>query len=150
MHLGHYRPNFKWGRMWHTPPPSKDPTSSSVQHTHKRTKDNHKRSFLAHVTVRPVSAHVPCHEPRRSYTRIEPHVRAPNPHVAAKVGSDTICNALESKWLKSTLHAEWTIPTTIPLTPSSSLRVKGLTGDGGMDCRSLTCWYNPTKQPRWD
>ena len=60
--------------------------------------------------------------PRRAYTRNEPHVHTPDPHafVAAKVGSDTICNALESKGLspdticnapeskglRSTLHDE--------------------------------------------
>ena len=37
------------------------------------------------------------------------------------------CNALESKRLRFTLHAERTTPTTIPLTLSSSLHVKGLT-----------------------
>jgi hypothetical protein len=61
-------------------------------------------------------------------TSKEPHIRAHDTHapVAAKVGSDTTCNALESRWLRSTLHAEWTTPTTIPLTLSSS-HIRGLT-----------------------
>ena len=103
--------------------------SSSAQHTHNQANDDQERSLLAHATVRPVSAHVPCHAPRRAYMSNEPHVCAPSPHmpVAMKVGFDTICNALESKRLKSTLHAEQTTPTTIPLTLSSLLRVKGLT-----------------------
>ena len=129
----------------HIHPPSKEPTSSSAQHTHNRANDDQERSLLAHATVRPMPAHVPCRAPHRAYTRNEPHVRAPGPHapVAAKVGSDTICNALESKRLRSTLNAEQTTPTTIPLTLSSSLRVKGLTRDGGMDSRSLICWSIP-------
>ena len=126
--MGHYGPNSKLGQMSHTPP-SKEPTSSSAQHTHNWANDDQERSLLAHATVHPVPAHVPCHAPHRAYTRNEPHVCTPAPHtpVAMKVGSDTICNALESKWLRYTLHIERTTPTTIPLTLSSSLRVKGLT-----------------------
>ena len=128
LHTGHYGPNSKLGRMSHTPP-SKEPTSSLAQHTHNRANDDQEHSLLAYATVCPVPAHVPCHAPHRAYMRNEPHVRAPGPHapVAAKVGSDTICNAPKSKQLKSTLHAEQTTPTTIPLTLSSSLRAKGLT-----------------------
>ena len=128
LHMGHYGPNSKLGRMSHTPP-SKEPTSSSAQHTHNRENDDQERSLLAHTTIRLVSAHVPCRAPRRAYTRNEPHVRAPDPHapMAVKVGSGTICNAPKSKRLRSTLHAERTTPTTIPLTLSSSLHVKGLT-----------------------
>ena len=105
--MGHYGPNSKLGRMSHTPP-SKEPTSSSAQHTHNRANDDQERSLLAHATVRPVLAHVPCRAPHRAYTRNEPHVRAPGPHapMATKVGSDTTCNTLESKWLRFTLHAE--------------------------------------------
>jgi hypothetical protein len=63
------------------------------------------------------------------YTSNKPHVSTPDPHapVAAKVSSDIICNTLESKQFRSTLHVERTTPTTIPLTISSSLRVKELT-----------------------
>ena len=102
LHMGHYGPNSKLGQMSHTPP-SKEPMSSLAQHTHNRANDDQERSLLAHATVRIVPAHVPCRAPRRAYTRNEPHVRAPGPHtpVAAKVGSDTIRNAPESKWLRS-------------------------------------------------
>jgi hypothetical protein len=128
MCMGHHRPNFKLGWMWHTPP-SKKPTSSSAQHTHNRANDNQELSLLAHATVRPVPAHVPRRAPRRAYTHNEPHVRAPDSHapVATKVGSDIICNTPKSKWLKFTLRAERTTPTTISLTLLFSLRVKGLT-----------------------
>ena len=107
MHMGHYGPNSKLGWMSHTPP-SKEPTSSSAQHTHNRTNDDQECSLLAHATVRLVPAHVPCRAPCRAYMRNEPHVRAPGPHapMAAKVCSDTICNTPESKWLRSTLHVE--------------------------------------------
>ena len=130
MHMSYYGPNFKLGEpRCHIHPPPKGPTSSSAQHTHNQANDDQERSVLAHTTVRPVPAHVPCHAPRRAYTCNEPHVRTPDPHapLATKVGSDTICNALESKQLRSTLHAEQTTPTTIPLTLLSSLRIKGLT-----------------------
>ena len=127
MHMGHYGSNFKLGQMSHTPP-SKEPMSSLAQHTHNRANDDQERSLLAQATVRPMQAHVPRRAPSRAYTRDKPQVHAPGPHapVAAKVGSDTICNALESKQLRSTLHAERTTPTTIPLTLLSSLHVKGL------------------------
>jgi hypothetical protein len=86
-------------------------------------------SLLAHATMHLVLAHVPCRAARRADMHNEPHVYAPDPHVsmAAKVGSDTICNALKTKWLRFILHAERTTPTTIPLMLLSSLRVKGLT-----------------------
>ena len=130
---------LNWARYHIHPHLSKDPTSSLAQHKPAtRANNNQECSLLAHATVRPVPTHVPCHAPRRAYTRDEPHVRAPGPHMpmAAKVGSDTICNALEAKQLKSTLHAEQTTPTTIPLTLSSSLHVKGLTQGWGIDSRS--------------
>ena len=128
IHMGLYGPNSKLGRMSHTPP-SKEPTSSSAQHNHNGANDDQEHSLLAHTTMRLVPTHVPCHATRRAYMHNEPHVHAPSSHapVATKVGSDTICNAQESKRLRSTLHAERTTPTTIPLTLSSSLRIKGLT-----------------------
>ena len=128
LYMGHYGLNSKLGQMSHTPP-SKAPTSSSAQHTHNRANNDQERSLSAHATMRPVPAHVPCHAPRRAYTRNEPHVCTPDLHapVATKVGSNTICNALESKRLRSTLHTERTTPTTIPLMLLSSLHVKGLT-----------------------
>jgi hypothetical protein len=63
------------------------------------------RFFLAHATVRLVTAHVTCRAPHMAYTRNEPHARAPNLHapVVAKVKFDTIYNALKSKRLRSTL-----------------------------------------------
>jgi hypothetical protein len=126
-----------WARC-HIHPSSKEPTSSTAQHTHNRTNDNQERSLLAHATVRPVPTHVPCCAPHRAYTCNEPHVRTLNPHtpiaakvssvpaphraytrnepyvrtlnlhapIVAKVSSDTICNALESKRLRSTLQAK--------------------------------------------
>ena len=101
MHMGHYGPNSKLGRMSHTPP-SKEPTSSSAQHTHNRANNDQERSLLAHATVHPVPAHVPCHAPRRAYTRNEPHVCAPGLHasVAVKVGFDTNLShpILRIKW----------------------------------------------------
>ena len=128
LHMDHYGSNFKLSRMSNTPP-SKEPTSSSAQHTHNQANDDQERSLLAHATVRQVSAHVPCRAPRRAYTHNEHHVHAPEPHapVAAKVSFDSICCAQESKRLRSTLHAERTTPTTIPLMLSTSLCVKGLT-----------------------
>jgi hypothetical protein len=90
--------------------PPKEPMSSSAQHTHIWANDDQEHSLLAHATVCPVPAHVPCRASHRAYTLNEPHVRSPDPHapVATKVGSDTICNAPESKRLRSTLHAERT------------------------------------------
>ena len=88
-----------------------------------------------------------CHavHPAGPTRAMNPHVRAPDPHepVAAKVGSDTICNAPESKRLRFALHAEQTTPTTIPLTLSSSLRVKGLT----WGCLGLLGRHSPVGVP---
>jgi hypothetical protein len=128
MHMDHHGPNSKLGRVWHTTP-SKDLMSSSAQHTHNRANDDQKRSLLAHTTVHPVPTHVPRRAPRRAYMHNEPHVCAPDQHapVATKVSSGTFVTPSESKRLRSTLHAERTTPTIIPLMFSSSLRVQGLT-----------------------
>ena len=100
-----------WARCTIQPPPKKRSDvliSPTYTHTHNRANDDQECSLLAQATVCPVSAHVPRRAPRRAYTHNEPHVRALDPHapVVAKVGSNTICNASESKQLKSTLHTE--------------------------------------------
>jgi hypothetical protein len=128
IHMGHYGPNSKLGQVWHTPP-SKNPMSSSGPTYPQSGNDNQERSLLAHATVHPVPAHVPRRALRRAYTRNEPHVQ-PLAHTCPWLRRSALipfCNAPESKRLWSTLHAEWTTPTTIPLTLSSSLHVKGLT-----------------------
>jgi hypothetical protein len=114
-------------------------------YTHNRANNDQERSLLAHTTVHPVQAHVPCNAPYRAYTCNEPHVHAPDPHVlvAVKVGSNTICNAPESKRLRSTLHAERITPITILLMLSSSVHEKGLIRGWWDDFRSLIRWSNP-------
>jgi hypothetical protein len=128
LHMDHYEPNSKLCQMWHTPPqrnrrPHRLNTPTTGQTTTRNVPSEHTRPC--------VQCRHMCHavQPRRAYTHNEHHVHTPNPHapVATKVGSDTICNAPESKRLRSTLYAEWTTPTTIPLMLSSSLCVKGLT-----------------------
>ena len=113
LHMGHYVPNSKLCRMSHTPP-SKEPTSSSAQHTHNWANDDQECSPVAHMTVRPMPAHVPCRAP------IGP-TRAMNPMSAhqtrtrlwpQRLALIPFCNAPESKLLRPTLHVERTTPTT--------------------------------------
>jgi hypothetical protein len=145
--MGHHELNFKLGRVWHTPP-LKDPTSSSTQHTHKPDKwwPGTRRAYTyneprvhASDPHAPVEANVGfdtiCNASKSKRFRStlhaynEPYIHAFDPHapVEAKVSSDTICNTSESKLLRSTLHAERTTSITIPLTLSSSHRIKELT-----------------------
>jgi hypothetical protein len=128
IHMGHYRPNFKLGRVWHTPP-QRTRRPHRAQHTHNQANDNQERFLLAHATVRLVLAHVPRRALRRAYTCNEPHVQplartrlwsrrsALIPFVTPQSpnGSDPLCTLNEPQHIS------------IPLTLSSLLRVKGLT-----------------------
>ena len=116
------------------------PMSSSAQQTHNQANDDQEHSLLAHVTIRPMSVHVsrcaPCRALHAQWTPCQCLWLRRSALVP-------FVTPLESKWLKSTLHVEQPTPTTIPLTLSSSLHIKGLPRGGGMDSRSLIYWSNP-------